>query len=312
MASGSFVRVAYVLSSGIALAGCSGHTGASSAEDAGPPPLQAAIGPIDVPAGVETTQCIVMPLGNTEDVVVDSLTIDLSAGSHHLIVYMTSDAVQSDPVNCIPFAGIATGSDTPLVFANKQHETWTFPSGVAQLVPANQNVRVEGHYINATAQDLQGTGTVTFQTTPASVAPPFQQANFVFYGTSQISIPPNASFETPQNFQAGIAGTHFISVTTHEHRLGTDAVVWASAQPGDVSNQIANDTDWSNPSWNLLPTQFDFDGTSGLTYQCSWFNNTTATVGFGESALNEMCFIGGYYYPATVLDLCVDGQCKNR
>jgi len=306
-------RLSCVLGSGLLVAACSGQTSSSTAgADSGPPAIQAAIGPIDVPAGVETTQCIVMPLGNTEDVVVDSFDIQLSEGSHHLIVYMTSDMPQSDPVNCTPFAGIALGTDTPLVFANKKQETWQFPSGVAQLVPANQNVKVEGHYINATAQDLQGTGTVTFHTTPAATAPTFQNADFVFYGTMKITIPPNSSYSTGPLFQAGVAGTHFISVTTHEHRLGTHAQVWASAKTGDMSNQIANDLDWSNPSWNALAPQFDFDGTSGLTYQCDWTNTTDQTVGFGESALDEMCFIGGYYYPSQKLDLCVDGHCKNR
>jgi len=79
-----------------------------------------------------------------------------------------------------------------------------------------------------------------------------------------------------------------------------------------MSNRIANDLDWSNPAWSTLSPEFDFDGTSGLTFQCSWFNSTTETVGFGESALDEMCFVGGYYYPATSLDLCMDGRCKNR
>lgn len=304
-----------VLFSVVGLAACSGKTGSSSAADVDsgtPGAYQASIGPIDLPAGTETTQCIVMPLGNTEDVVVNSLDVNLSLGSHHLIVYMTNDEVQSDPVNCTPFAGIAMGTDEPLVLANKQHATWTFPSGVAQLVPANQNVKVEGHYINTGATDLQGTGTVTFNTTPAATSPAYQPASFVFYGTEKISIPPNSTFETPQLFQVGVAGTHFISVTTHQHRLGTDAQVWASTQPGDMSTPIANDLDWSNPSWNLIAPQFDFDGTSGLTFQCSWTNTTDETVGFGELAEDEMCFVGGYYYPATKLDLCIDGHCQNR
>ena len=79
-----------------------------------------------------------------------------------------------------------------------------------------------------------------------------------------------------------------------------------------MSTQIANDLDWSNPSWNMLTPDFSFDGQSGLTYQCDWTNTTDEMVGFGESALDEMCFIGGYYYPGTSLDLCIDGHCKNR
>jgi hypothetical protein len=294
---------------------CGGHTagsaGSGSSSDAGSG-LQASIGPIDVPAGVETTQCIVVPLGNTEDIVMNGYTIDLSEGSHHLIVYMTSDAAQSDPINCSPFTGLALGTDVPIVFANKKSETFAFPPGVAIEIPANQMIKVEGHYINTTASDLQGTGTVTFDTTPKASAPAYQPAGFDFFGTMNINIPPNSTFSTGPIFQAGVAGTNLISITTHQHHLGTEAQVWASAQPGDMSTQLTDDKDWSNPSWNLLAPQFAFDGTNGLTFQCDWTNTTDQTVSFGESALNEMCFVGGYDYPAQGLNLCFDGHCRTR
>jgi hypothetical protein len=249
----------------------------------------------------------VVPLGNTEDVVLDGYDIDLQPGSHHLIVYTTTAAEQDDPVNCTPFAGLAEGTDMPIVFANKLSETFSFPSGVAVAIPANQMIRVEAHYINTTASDLQGQGKVTFHTMPASSAPPFQPAGFDFFGTANIKIPPNSTYSTGQLFQAGLPGTHLISITTHQHRLGTGIQVWESAGQGDTSTQIANDSDWSSPSWSLLSPQFDFDGTNGLAYQCDWTNTTDQEVDFGESALNEMCFVGGYYYPSQGLYLCVQG-----
>src|ERR1700722_5839332 len=201
----------------IALAACGGHPAGSASSAGG---LQATIGPIDVPAGVETTQCIVVPLGNTEDVVMNGYSINLSEGSHHLIVYMTSDAEQDDPVNCSPFTGLALGTDVPIVFANEKQESWSFPSGIAMDIPANQMIKIEGHYINSTADDLQGTGTLSFNTAPKATPPAFQPASFDFFGTAKINIPPNPSFSTGPLFQAGLAGTHLVSVTTHEHRLG--------------------------------------------------------------------------------------------
>jgi hypothetical protein len=296
------------------LAACSGQTQASSSSGDGggtnPNDFTASIGPIDVPAGVETTQCIVVPLGNTQDVVVNRIDVDLAPGSHHLIVYRTSAAEQTDPVNCSPFTGIAFGSDSPLILANKEQASFTLPTGVAQEIPANAMVKIEAHYINATANDLQGRGQVMLHTTPKASAPPYQPASFVFWGTTNITIPPNASFSTGPLFQAGPAGTHLTAITTHQHRLGTSAQVWASALPGDVSDPIADDKDWSNPSWRLLSPTVDFNGTNGLTYQCDWTNTTNQTVQFGESALDEMCFVGGYYYPATKMSFCLDGRCK--
>ncbi|MSP59025.1 MAG: hypothetical protein EXR72_01570 [Myxococcales bacterium] len=42
---------------------------------------------------------------------------------------------------------------------------------------------------------------------------------------------------------------------------------------------------------------------------CSTDNPTDKEVGFGESALAEMCFAWLYYYPSRGFDFCVDGTC---
>jgi hypothetical protein len=227
-------------------------------------------------------------------------------------VYLTTAAVQTDPVNCSPFTGLALGTDVPIAFANKENVTWAFPSGIGIDIPANQNIKIEGHYINTTANDLQGTGTVTFHATPKATHDAYEPAGYAFYGTTNINIPPNSSASTGPLFQAGPANTHLISISTHQHRLGTRVQAWASTQQGDTSTQIADDHDWSQPAWKTLAPQYDFNGTTGLTYQCDWTNTTDQTVSFGESALNEMCFAGGYIYPFSGIDLCVDGGCRHR
>jgi hypothetical protein len=89
--------------------------------------------------------------------------------------------------------------------------------------------------------------------------------------------------------------------------------IWSSAAPGDTSLQLADDTDWANPSWRMLDTPIAFDGNGGLSFQCDWSNTTDKAVTFGESALNEMCFIIGYYYPSNGrVDVCLDGNCLYR
>ncbi len=298
----------------LALVSCSG--GATSSSSSGQPTGQStvAIGPIPVAAGEETTVCVVVPFGNTEDVVVNSIHVELAPGSHHLIVYETSVAPTSTPYACAPFTGIAFGTDTPLVLAGKEQLDWTFPEGIGQDVPASTYVKIEAHYINATADAIQGHGQVTFNTTPKSKMGSYQAAGFTFWGTANINIPPNSSASTGVQFQAGIAGTHLISSTSHQHRLGTGILGWESTGPGQQGKQIIDDLDWANPSWNLLSPQYDFDGTNGLSYECNWTNTTSQAVTFGESALDEMCFVGGYYYPAMPesLDLCISGHCRNR
>ncbi len=284
-----------------AVLGCSSSSPASRV-------AQAVIGPIPVAADEEKTVCITKDLGNTEDLVISGYSATLAPGSHHLIVYASTDTEENlTPTPCSPFAGLGEGSAVPLVLVNKLKLTWNFPSGVGVEVSAHQMVRIEAHYINASASDIMGVGTVSFQGTPKASAPAFTPANFFFWGTENIGIPPGASATAGPNFQAGTAGTHLISIFTHQHELGTGVQVWESAHQGDTSNRIVDDTDWANPSWNLLTPQFDMNGTNGLSYQCDWHNTTQSTVTFGESALAEMCFIGGYYYPGHGFDMRIDG-----
>jgi hypothetical protein len=269
---------------------------------------QANIGPIPVKANVEKTVCITKDLGNAEDLVISGYNATLAPGSHHLIVY-ASKATQENltPTPCTPFVGLAAGDVIPLVLVNKLKLSWTFPAGIGVELHAHQMLRLEAHYINTSAQDLSGLGSVEFQGTSKASAPPFTPAGFFFWGTQDIDIPPGSHFTAGPNFQAAKANMHIISISTHQHELGTGVQVWASARPGDMSNRIANDKDWANPSWRLLEPPLDMNGTNGLSYQCDWYNTTQSTVRFGESALNEMCFIGGYYYPSHGFDLHVQG-----
>jgi hypothetical protein len=299
-------------SSGSSSGSSSGGSSGSSSGSSGGNDYAITIGPIDVPAGVETTKCIVEPFGNTAAVVAEGFDSTLALGSHHLIAYLTTSPVNKTPVDCSPFTGVVSGGDVPLGIIDRKTVSFAMPPNVGQDIPANANVKVEAHYINTTSSDLQGSGLVTFHTVPKATAGSYQPASFLFYGTGAINIPPNASFSTGPLFQAGPANTKFFLAMTHQHRLGTGVQLWASAQKGDQANQLLDDTDWSNPSWKTLTPMFSFDGTSGLTYQCDWTNTTNSTVTFGESALQEMCFVGGYYYPSKGFEFCLNGACVFR
>jgi hypothetical protein len=261
---------------------------------------------------VQTTKCIVKPFGNTQAVVVEGFDSTLAIGSHHLIVYLTSAAPSPTPVDCSPFTGVVSGGDVPLAIIDRKQVDFVMPQGIGLDIPANANVKIEAHYINASPSDLQGQGLVTFHTVPKATAGSYQPASFLFYGTSMFSIPPNASATTGPIFQVGPANTQYFLGMTHQHELGTGVALWGSAQQGDMSNQLLDDTDWSNPSWKLLSPMVAFNGKSGLTFQCNWTNTTSQTVGFGESATQEMCFVGGYYYPSKGFEFCLDGACVFR
>ena len=42
----------------------------------------------------------------------------------------------------------------------------------------------------------------------------------------------------------------------------------------------------------------------GFMFSCEYYNKSTETVGFGESANDEMCFFWAYYYPSVGPKVC--------
>ncbi|HEY2512631.1 MAG TPA: hypothetical protein VGI39_17310 [Polyangiaceae bacterium] len=285
---------------------------AGTVTPAGPTAASTGIGPIPVAASEEKTVCIIKNLGNAEDLVATSFVTDLAPGSHHLIVYRsTATAEQLTPTACSPFQGILQG-DVPLVIVTREHLEYDLPKGVGVPLAPNQMLKIEAHYINATATAIQGQGTVAIHGQTAAATGPYQAADVGLWGTTQISVPARGTFTTPTNFQAGAAGMNIFALTTHEHHLGTEVKVWSSAAKGDTADQVADDKDWGSPLLEQFNPPLAQDGTKGLSYQCSWSNTTDQAVSFGESALNEMCFVIFYYYPSHGTDLCLDGSCMGR
>ena len=76
----------------------------------------------------------------------------------------------------------------------------------------------------------------------------------------------------------------------------------------DLGQPLADDTDWANPAWRSLNPPLDYSGSNGLSFKCDWDNTTDKAVTFGEGALDEMCFVLGYYYPSSGVDTCIDGS----
>lgn len=281
--------------SGDAAAGADGFISVNS--------FSASVGPLTIQTGQEITYCITLRLPNTEAVFVPRMTAVLAPGSHHLVVYRSQATSENlTPTPCTAFAGVLGGNAVPMMIAQKLNEDLTFPQGVALKFAAGQMVELEAHYINATAAPIQGLGTVSFDSLPVTT-PNVVESDFAFFGTFNVAIAPNSTGSVGPLFVTGITGTHGFAVTTHQHRLGTRFRIWAAQNATDTAHApIADTTDWANaPLYHVNP-EMAFDGTNGVAYQCEWNNTTSQLVTFGESALQEMCFMWMYYYPSHGFD----------
>lgn len=276
-------------------------------------PHAASIGPIQLDPGEETTVCVTLALDNPDPMYVTRITGKLAEGSHHLILYKSSETEeQRAPHRCSPFSGILNGT-VPLMIVERREDQLVFPKGVGLKLDAKQMVRLEAHYINTSTVPLEGHGTMTLDGTPvASVGSDFVEGNLAFWGNTRIHIPPNGKYSTGQAFQSAPKGVKGFAVTTHQHRLGTRMQIWYTPDGDPISPAIADTTNWAEPPLYQLNPELPFPDGAGLTYQCDWNNTTSSEIGFGESALEEMCFLWMYYYPSQGFDICFDGLCPTR
>jgi len=312
-----------------AIAACSSSRSPTTSPDAGgtggngnAPSYTVTVGPLAIPAGSENTQCVVRRLGNPLPLHVGSIHDVLGSASHHMVVYRVNDATeQTTPFDCKPFQDTATGNGAPIIISQKSDDTLTMPDGVAYTLDANQMLRIEMHYINATSSAVM----LTSSTTMNAVADYTYEASFLLIGDTDIKIPSSSDVTLGPVFlplDAQFGDANFFALTGHEHQLGTDvqvAVAGSAADPGTMVYDVPNWI-WSEPATVKHDPAFTIPSGGGFRFSCQWHNpNPDASappVVFGESANNEMCFFWAYYYPSHGSHVCLhteaNGTVANR
>jgi hypothetical protein len=275
-------------------------------------------GPITVNPGEENTQCIVVPLGNTQQIHVGQIHDLLGTASHHMILYqVAAQAAQTAPFNCQPFQDTLNPSaGSPMIISQKPDDTLTLPQNVAFTLSANQMVRLEMHYINASTMPVTLKTTSTLTT--ISAADYKYDASFLFVGDAILGpkgmgIPANATWSTGQQYfpvPSKYSQSNFFAITGHEHHLGTGVQIWSATGSSDPGSQIYTSTSWSDPPVTTFTPPLHVPAGGGFKYNCDYDNTTTNTVSFGESATDEMCFFWAYYWPSQGASVCINNVCQ--
>lgn len=301
---------------GLGAGACQGGGGAGA--DGGPDdPLIAQYsltwGPVSVPPSQESTQCVWLRLSNDTEIKVHQLHNLLGTSSHHLIVYRDDmDTVeQATPVPCQPFTGALnpTGRIFPIMITQKHDDELTLPRHVAYTLAPHQMIKIEMHYLNPSDAPVQATATVdVFAADPTAIR---DEANILFIGTPDISLPAETRTEVHEYFDPGraaldLGGAKFFAITGHTHRLGLDVQVGTASDPAGVVTSVYAPQPfvWSEPVTTTHQPEFTLPAGGGFDFRCSYYNNTAATVTFGESASDEMCFFWAYYYPSNGSHVC--------
>ncbi len=263
----------------------------------------------------EVTMCVLQRLDNDSDVWVSRIRTQLSTGSHHMIIYKSdATAEQLVPTKCTPFTETLAGGNVPLMITQVPVDQLQLPQGVAFKLGAHQMMRIEMHFINYTKDPIIPESSVHFDTMAQALV--HDEADLLFYGNPDFSIPKGKSYSTPWKYLDVWPGSKIFALTGHTHALGKSVDI-ALANGGTVTEPsliYPGDVpfSWSEPPMAQFDPPLEFNAGQGFQYRCTWLNDTTATVGFGESATKEMCFFWAYYYPSKGYRMCInDGKYSN-
>ena len=294
--------------------------GAIPTSDTGPVVTLTAT-PFQVAAGAEVFKCQVFanPFGG---VATDLLTMHgtMTKGSHHFFLFNMSalEAAVEPPVGTL---GDCAGKGIefhPFPFLSQQPD-WTtnFPidaNGVPMgypLLGANY-LMINVHYLNTGATTI--TANVSIDITPAKAGVVKTHVGTVFLNQTTMSVPANATVQAPyeSTFTWGgdpgnVPASYSIFTSwSHMHQW---AMKFTASTGGNV---FYTETNWDSP--NLFyhaphmqePTTatgslaaVQMNGNPSITWTCEYYNDTGATLTFGDSAKsNVMCIYLGQYYPA--------------
>jgi hypothetical protein len=290
-------------------AGMSGSSSSGAGGSTAGESFSVTFDPVTIGAGEENTRCVLKKLKNLGPIHVGQIHNVLGPGSHHLIVYKTSDTVeQPTPFDCQPFADLLhPEKGTPLMITQKKDDLLELPPGVAFGLGAEQMIRLEMHYINTTTAPLDVTSTSTFIT--MNEADFKDEADFLFFGDPDIKLPPQSAatlgpIYIPQ--PAMLEGVKYFGFTGHEHHLGTGVKVSSAPSKTGPDTPIYDvpGWTWSEPATVYKDPPVTVPSGGGFHLTCTWQNDGASAVKFGESANDEMCFFWTYYYPSKGAFVC--------
>lgn len=241
----------------------------------------------ELPAGTEGYRCVRTTLDR--EVAIGALRARAPQGTHHTLLGIDDEWTGADGVlPCTP----ADVGQRVVYASGVGTDPFTFPEGVGLVLPAGARLVLNLHLFNATASPLGGTSGVDFVAATALES----QAEVVLMGPVELDIPPKTTTTESGRCTQKQASTLF-AILPHMHQLGRHFI--AAHAPANGPRKV------------LLDLPYDFDEQrffslgalalapgDAIEVECEFDNTGSASVGFGFSSDQEMCFAIAFRHPA--------------
>jgi hypothetical protein len=209
-------------------------------------------------------------------------------GTHHSVLTISTTSQTVGDYDCN-----AGSLDYQMLYAaGVDTDDLMFPTNVGMKVAAGSYINLNLHLFNASDNPESGTSGVLIKTVPAAQAASLTLADMTFAGSTNFSIPSNNTETMVTGGCHAPADWHVFTLWPHMHQI-------ANHQKMTIGGSTVLDSDYAFTEQRNYPmTEMLVPKGTQITTTCSYLNNTSHTVSFGDSSTDEMCFTGIYKYPA--------------
>jgi hypothetical protein len=208
----------------------------------------------------------------------------MTPGSHHLLLFYRPEAVDGPLEDCSGLEFAATPYSTQLA-----DDSVAYPPGVAARIQPQQGFRLQSHYLNTTTQPITANITMTFKLAAAGTVT--AHAGVLFEVQPNIYVGPNST-ETVTRDCTIPFDMNVIKTASHMHRHGSHFLATVGGET------LFETEEWSEPQPALFDPPRLLPGGAPLHFECTFVNEGSVPLTFGESAdTNEMCILGAAFYP---------------
>ena len=222
-------------------------------------------------------------------------------GTHHTVLSIASGnaAGPDGEQDC----SVGTLGRTMLYASGVGTDAFSFPQGVGLKVAAGTQLHLNLHLYNATDDPISNESAIWVK---SQTTPPAMLAEMVFAGKIAFAVGTGVR-EITGGCTVG-TGFNLFAVWPHMHKLAIHQKfeVIRGATPSNVLWD--SDYDFKEQKYYGQTPEFQVQAQDQIKVTCRYDNTTGASVMFGDSSDNEMCFTGMYRYPSQNASLtqCTD------
>jgi hypothetical protein len=210
----------------------------------------------------------------------------MAPGSHHLIAFFDSMNRNGSVYDCggLEFGERVHGAQVPEYVRE-------YPEGVGLRMNASEGLRFNMHYLNTSGAELRARVKLTILAAPAGTAK--YPAGFLFLNNAGIDVGPRAKGTATKTCTIP-SDVQIMDLVSHMHMHATHIVAKTSS-----GRLVYEGTEWDHPKPSIFTPPLALGTDTHITWTCSYDNQGDTRLTFGESAAtNEMCILGGTFYPA--------------